>query len=670
MKKHSSKNISVKTKLILYFTILILLSCCALGFISNKVASDIILKEAENNMLQLAEDAAKLESSRLETQKGTLKTLSFFDELRSMDWAKQQPVLQSVLKETDFTELGIIQLDGSISYANTADTNIVLQEGDPLRKALAGEDAINFTISPVTGELVLVQAVPIENNGQVTGALLGRLDGNTLSKLAEDTGYGTTGYGYIIDGTGTIIGHKDLELVTNRYNAIEAEKTDKSASALAATLKSAISKEKGIGHYSFNGGYQYVGFAEIPGTEWTFILAAGKSEILQPVKTLQVYIILIVILVLAISAVIAFIIGTSIAKPIIGTSNYARKIAALDLSENIDEKFRSRKDEIGDLADSLLSITNGFRGIIREITDSSEQVSTASNVLTETSQQTATAAEEVSKTVEEIAQGASEQAKHTETGSHRAIQLGETIERVQSFILDVHTSTGKATEVVMEGLKEIDTLSKITEENTAAVEAIHEVIMKSNDSSKRISEASNVIESIAAQTNLLSLNAAIEAARAGEAGKGFAVVAEEIRKLAEQSSVSTKVINEIIDELQKNTDNAVQTIVRVSAITEQQSGSVKNSRNKYKSIAESMEISTEAVNNLSTAGDEMNNMRQTILEVLENLSAIAQENAAASEEASASTEEQTASVEEIAGASDNLTELALKLHSLIAKFKL
>jgi methyl-accepting chemotaxis protein len=97
---------------------------------------------------------------------------------------------------------------------------------------------------------------------------------------------------------------------------------------------------------------------------------------------------------------------------------------------------------------------------------------------------------------------------------------------------------------------------------------------------------------------------------------------------------------------------------------------VKNSRNKYKSIAESMEISTDAVSNLSTAGDEMNNMRQTILEVLENLSAIAQENAAASEEASASTEEQTASVEEIAGASDNLTELALKLQSLIAKFKL
>src|SRR5690606_33235105 len=99
---------------------------------------------------------------------------------------------------------------------------------------------------------------------------------------------------------------------------------------------------------------------------------------------------------------------------------------------------------------------------------------------------------------------------------------------------------------------------------------VHDIILRTNDSAKKISQASQVIANIAGQTNLLALNAAIEAARAGEAGRGFSVVAEEIRKLAEESENSTKIIDEIVEDLQQNAANAVDMVEKVSMIVAEQ----------------------------------------------------------------------------------------------------
>lgn len=668
-KTNSGKKESIRVKLILYFTMIVLLSSITLGVMSIKVASNIITKEAESTMITLANDAAKLEYSRLETQNKRLETIAAIDEIRSMDGVLQQPILVNMLKETGFSELGIIHLDRTVVYSNNE--SIQLPESNPILKVLEGtEGVINFTISPMTNELVLVQAVPIVKDNKVVGALLGRRDGSALSEMAADTGYGKEGYGFIVNNEGTVIGHKNIDLVNSQYNSIKEVENDKSLEELASTMRKAITEEQGTGNYSFNGTSQYVSFCSIPGTDWTFILAASESEILEPIRSLQNMIIVIVLFVLIISIIITYSIGNSISRPIIHTVNYANKIAALNLSEDIDVKYISRKDEIGDLSKALLSITEGFKNIIYEINNSSSHLSTDSQNLSITSQQTANSSQEVAKVVEDIAQGASEQAKHTEVGSLKASQLGETIEKVQHYIGNVNDSSNDVTKVVNAGLNEIDLLGKITQENTVAVEEIYSVIMQTNESSMRIVEASNVIESIASQTNLLSLNAAIEAARAGEAGKGFAVVAEEIRKLAEQSASSTQEINEIVNELQNNTKNAVQTMHRVTTISNEQAISVTNSKCKYKLIEEAMQTTMEAVKILSSQGNEMNSMRQDILEIIENLSAIAEENAAAAEEASASTEEQTASVEEIAAASDNLSELANKLRDLIGNFKL
>ncbi|MPM54636.1 hypothetical protein SDC9_101415 [bioreactor metagenome] len=134
--------------------------------------------------------------------------------------------------------------------------------------------------------------------------------------------------------------------------------------------------------------------------------------------------------------------------------------------------------------------------------------------------------------------------------------------------------------------------------------------------------------------------------------------------------MSTKEIDEVVNELQTNTHNAVKTMERVTAISKEQTNSVISSRDKYQQIEEAMTETVEIVNQLNVAGKEMEGMKNEILTTMENLSAIAEENSAATQEATASIEEQAASAEEIAGASEGLSALAENLQKIITRFKI
>ncbi len=659
---------SIKTKLVIYFSVLILLSSILLEMISTQNINIALTKEAEKSLVSLAAEGARVTESRSETQEQCLKTIALLDKIRSMDWKLQQPILQRQVEGLNFLDIAVVEPDGTARYSNGSTNQ--LGDREYVKKALNGEvNVSDLLISRVTNEIVLMYAAPIEKDGKVIGALIGRRDGNALSEIIDDIGYGDEGYSYIINSNGTIIAHPDREKVLNQFNPSEEVKKDKSLTSMSTLLQKALKDKKGVSTYSLEGNDLYAGFAPIEGTDWIFITTANKSEVLSAIPRLQRTIIIVTSVILIISIAITYLTGNSIAKPIIKTIKHAEKIANLDITEDVSEDYLKKNDEIGALAQALQSIINNLRDIIDKVSDSSEQVTAASEELTATSQQSAIAVDEVSKTVEEIAIEASEQSLITKEGSSKATILGEIIEKDQKNVRNLNIASMQVTEVVSEGLNDIDTLSKITEESNDATKEIYEVILKTNDSSNKIGQASNVIASIAEQTNLLALNAAIEAARAGESGRGFTVVADEIRKLAEQSSTSTKEIDEMVTELQKNSKNAVNTMERLSNISKEQSSSVLNTRDKYILIAEAMKESGKVVKQLNVSGEKMEKTKYEILDILEKLSSLAEESAAATEEATASMEEQVASIEEIASSSENLSNLAQNLQTIIMKFK-
>lgn len=659
---------SIKTNLIISFTLIILLSSVVNGVISITSASQALTEAVEKSVDLAAHEAAKLLNSRMEIQRSTLEMIALREDIQSMDWDIQQVILQNQEENTDFINLGIIDLDGVIHYSDGRD--VQLQPTDPALKALEGDrNAYNFGVSQATGEIVLIYSMPIKQNGEIVAAIIGRRDGNSLSEITDDTGYGEEGYGYIIDSNGTIIAHPDRERVLSQSNPIEEVKDDENLRSHADMLEKALTEKTGVSTYNYEGNDLIAGFAPIEGTDWIFIINGNQEEVFAAIPVLQNNIIMTSAIILFISIAITYFIGNSIAKPIVQAAEYSEKLADLDLTQDLPEKLLKNQDETGDLARAFQNTINNLRDIMYEINESAEQVASSSEELTATSQQSAAAAEEVTKTVEEIARGASEQAINTEEGSSKANMLGASIEKNKEYIQYLNNIGKTVSTNVDEGLDEINRLSKITEDNSTAMKEIQEVIAQANESSNQIGEASDLISSIAEQTNLLALNAAIEAARAGEAGKGFAVVAEEIRKLAEQSATSTMEIDNIVNELQKNSQNAVTTMERIAAISKEQTDSVMSNKDKYMLIAKSIDQEAEVIKNLNLSGDEMEEMKNEILDALQNLTAIAEENSAATQEASASMEEQSASIEQVAGASEGLSQLAQNLQGIISKFR-
>ncbi len=378
--------------------------------------------------------------------------------------------------------------------------------------------------------------------------------------------------------------------------------------------------------------------------------------------------------VLIIALLIRILIAKIVAKPLSYIQSSMDKMADYNLNTYAEEEALSQyvgnNDEIGDIAKSILTMIENMRKIVINITNHAQSTAATSQEFTATAQSTNESAKEVAAAVENISESASSQAYET-TVAAQNIQtstnlLNSMIETLNKLLLAVEDINIKKDE----GKKSLQELVDAGDKNREAATRIHDVILDTNKSAEVISKASEMIQSIADQTNLLALNAAIEAARAGEAGRGFSVVAGEIRKLAEDSSKFTEEIRVVIEELMNKTETAVSTMKEIVKIVEEQDKFTDITRKKFNDIENSVEVSNIIVNDINASAKDMMLKNTAVTEVIENLSAIAQENAATTQEALANVETQVASIEDISKASENLAHIATQLQSEVSEFKL
>lgn len=398
-------------------------------------------------------------------------------------------------------------------------------------------------------------------------------------------------------------------------------------------------------------------------------LAEMESSINEQMKNLQVTYIILLVLFIAINIIITWVIGKSITKGLILVSDYSNRLKDLDVTKDIPDSLLKFKDEVGDVSNSMQVAIEAIRDFVKDTDSISGEIQEYSENLLQNMSDVNTTAREVSTVVNEIAGGATNQAKETEYGSNEVEDLGICIEDNRKELTNLVHIMNEVEILKDEGFEVVTDLSKESLETIKATREIYDVIEDTNTKAKDIENASIMIKDIADQTNLLALNAAIEASRAGESGKGFAVVADEVRKLAEESNKLTAEIETVIRELTVRTGNAVSTVDKMMNMMKNQDKSVKATVGKFEGISVSIEKTMTLIEKLNKSSDEMEDKKVHIIELMQSLSAIAEENAASTEEVAASVEEQTAIINELSKSIEEMTGIASNMKKNMARFK-
>jgi len=300
------------------------------------------------------------------------------------------------------------------------------------------------------------------------------------------------------------------------------------------------------------------------------------------------------------------------------------------------------------------------KSLLKNISVTSEGVQSTLNKVMEIVNDSNSSFMELNKIIENISQSTEMQTRFTKDGENVAAELGGIIDNIKKYIDSIHKEINSVIIFKEEGSLTITSLIEKTKVSGNSIKEIDNLIHRTNENAVEIKEASAMIKGISKQTNLLALNAAIEAERAGEAGKGFAIVASEIRKLAEQTTESVKKIDEIVDNLQNKSDSAVRTIDTVKEDFSNQFSIVEDTIEKFNGINQEIDEIKCIMDKISEVGMHMEIRKEKVLQIMCDLSAVAQENLACTEEAVAATEEFTNSMNEVVKYSKESTSYIIK----------
>ncbi len=471
-------------------------------------------------------------------------------------------------------------------------------------------------------------------------------------------------YVYVLSTEGTILYHPDKEKVGQEIE-VEAIKN------IVDKIQAHEEIENGIVEYQYGDANKYAAFYIDDLVNYILVVATDEEELFQPIQKLNVFGWISLGIVVILCGTISLIISTIIVRPINLITELTARVSDMDFTADVrQQSLEKRKDETGKMSQALTILRQELGNVVSQIKKQSDLLTESAESLNVGANETALTMGQVENAVNDIAKGASSQAEETQRATENVEIMGDMVketnaevEKIMQYAKTMQSSSDHAQTI----------LSRLGEINTKAEEYIEMIARQTrmtNESTVKIGEASRMIADIATETNLLSLNASIEAARAGEQGRGFAVVALEIQKLADQSNASAEEIGSIIETLRHDSEEAVQIMEQVREIIREQSSQMRMTDEAFNEIQEGVQESVSGMSQISTKTKRLDEARVNVVDVVHNLTVIAEENAAGAQQTSASVAEVTSVVADISEKSNHLRRIAEELDEGINIFKL
>lgn len=663
--------ISLKTKLMAMFFILISVPMGILGYVSYTMASNSLQATVQQQLKAQTSDTSDLIEKTIESVKQSLEISSLNSQLvkaaqnsskADIDTAFQY--IQNIQKSNqDSMEVLIItDANGKVVIdSDTKEPDIDLSDRNYMKKALSGSEAVSDVLtSRFTGNPAIFIAYPIKDGNKVIGTLVGSIKFDSISNYAAKIKVGENGYAYMIDKNGLIVSHPDSSKI------LKVNVSDNASEDFKPIIKDMEDGKSSEGFYTYNDKYKYVNFQ--PVGNWVIAVTANYDEYMASAISIRNDTILIVVISIIIAMICAYLFTT---KGIINPINKLEKLMKLaaegDLTVNINIKSN---DEIGQLGNCFNDMINHQDEIVKNVSTAAQQLNAASQELAASSEEISATTEEISAISTQVAGDAERQNESIIDASGVLVQLSSLVQLAENRAEATSSNAVQTMKVADLGREKVEETVKAINGISRASDETAEVLETVNGLSVKVGGIISTINSIAEQTNLLALNAAIEAARAGENGKGFSVVADEVRKLSEESNDKAKEISILVNEMIKQTQSAVIAMERAKGEVDNGVVIVAETDQAFINIINSIENIVEHVNEiLEITGDEVASS-DLVVKLINEMATVTESNSSNSEHVSLAVEEQAKAIEGLTATAEETSAMSEELTKLVERFKM